>query len=177
MEIWLDIPGILGYQVSDLGSVRNEKRVIAISTDAAGYKNVQIGKKRYLVHRLVASAFLGPSDKQVNHKNGIRGDNSLSNLEWVTQSENHRHAFRVLGRKMWSQGVYGADNPCSKRVMCTRSDGTVTYFANSREAVEAGEATNMNGVGLCCRGLRKTHAKSRWKYVSAEHGVTFTEVV
>ena len=52
------------------------------------------------VHRLTAGAFLGPIPKgmQVNHKNGIRTDNRLANLEIVTPSDNVRHSFRVLNR-------------------------------------------------------------------------------
>lgn len=53
-----------------------------------------------LVHRLIAETFLGPipDGYQVNHKNGIRHDNRLENLEVVTASENNLNAFRELGR-------------------------------------------------------------------------------
>ena len=66
-----------------------------------GYKCVVLtkpDKSRYSVgvHRLVATAFLGDNpDLQVNHKNGIKDDNNLSNLEWCTQKENMQHAHRT----------------------------------------------------------------------------------
>ena len=51
--------------------------------------------KLLLVHRMVASAFHGqPKGLEVNHKNGIKDDNRPENLEWVTRSENHLHAYR-----------------------------------------------------------------------------------
>lgn len=53
--------------------------------------------RQFLVHRLVMAAFIGPSDLHVNHKNGKRDDNRLSNLEYVTRSQNQLHARDVLG--------------------------------------------------------------------------------
>jgi hypothetical protein len=54
-------------------------------------------KKFRTVHRMVAEAFLGPSKLVVNHKNGVRTDNRLENLEYCTYRENALHAINVLG--------------------------------------------------------------------------------
>ena len=70
-----------------------------------GYSVVFLHKdgtqKLWRVHRLLGIAFLdNPRNKpQINHKNGVKTDNRLENLEWCTSSENHTHAYRVLGRK------------------------------------------------------------------------------
>lgn len=74
-------------------------------TDKDGYKYVflVVGNKRYrrFVHRMVLSTFVeNPLNKpQVNHKNGVRNDNRIENLEWVTAQENCIHAYVFNGRK------------------------------------------------------------------------------
>lgn len=112
MEIWKDIEGFEGlYQVSNMGNVKSLARkykngitnkqdiVLKQSTNPKGYKSVYLCKdsKVYAknVHRLVCVNFLdNPENKSdVNHKNGIKSDNSLINLEWVTRSENIKHAY------------------------------------------------------------------------------------
>jgi hypothetical protein len=60
---------------------------------------------RYLLHRLVAQCFIpNPQNKpEVNHKDGVKTNNDISNLEWVTRSENERHAIDVLGKRPWNK--------------------------------------------------------------------------
>jgi hypothetical protein len=60
------------------------------------------------VHRLVAAAFIdGDTALQVNHKNGKRNDNRVENLEWLSCSDNHRHSYQSLQRKVhtWTNQV------------------------------------------------------------------------
>jgi DNA-binding XRE family transcriptional regulator len=119
-EKWQDIPEYKGYyQISNRGRVRSLDRTvprgngfIKISgihmknkTTKAGYKRVGLTKlglnKRISVHRLVLIAFCGqpPTPKHTcNHKDGIKGNNYIDNLEWVTQSENMYHAYSKLNR-------------------------------------------------------------------------------
>lgn len=115
-EEWKDIKGYEGlYQVSNLCRVKGLDRIIiskngisvfhkgAIKKQSLshGYLTTTLHKdtknKRHYVHRLVAQAFIpNPENKpQINHKNGIRSDNDLSNIEWTTQSENMIHAYKT----------------------------------------------------------------------------------
>ena len=102
-EIWKDISGYDGdYQVSNMGrvkSLRFGKERLLKPGSSNGYFHVVLFKnkkqKNIKVHRLVAQAFIkNPQGKRtINHINGIKTDNRLSNLEWATQSENLKHAF------------------------------------------------------------------------------------
>ena len=119
VEIWNDIKEYEGYyQVSNLGRVKSLKRsyeverhkskylynkkekILSQTTTKLGYKRISLNKhnklKSFLVHRLVAKAFIEEiKDKnQVNHKNCNKLDNNLFNLEWVNQSENMKHAYK-----------------------------------------------------------------------------------
>ena len=101
MEIWKNIDGFNGkYQVSSWGNIRNAEsgKVLKPFENSKGYlkialyKNGKNYKKR--INRLVAMAFIENPDElpQVNHKDGNKKNNSISNLEWVTNEENARHA-------------------------------------------------------------------------------------
>lgn len=96
-EIWKNID--TNYYISNYGRLKHFDKVIKPYRDKDGYlcitKKVNNERK---IHRLVAKAFLNnPLNKPViNHKNGIKSDNRLFNLEWATYSENNKYTFDYL---------------------------------------------------------------------------------
>jgi hypothetical protein len=109
-EQFLPVKGYEGlYEVSNTGKVRSLPRktskggLLKQTNRGHGYMCVSLsnGKsKMYHVHRLVATAFISnPENKRtVNHKDGVRTNNGVSNLEWSTHSEQAKHSYDVLGR-------------------------------------------------------------------------------
>lgn len=119
-EIWKDIKGYEGkYQVSDFGRVKSLARIVEKkkgifvnkkeiflkpAKNIKGYLKIKLCKKTdgvcneksITIHRLVAYEFLENSfnKAQVNHKNGIKDDNRVENLEWATASENVIHSLK-----------------------------------------------------------------------------------
>ena len=101
-EIWKEIPfeiiGKNNYYVSSKGSFKDNKGVIKNNHKYnTGYKRLTINSKKYLIHRLVALTFLeNPENKEfVNHIDGNKLNNQLTNLEWVTCLENNIHKIQT----------------------------------------------------------------------------------
>lgn len=111
-EVWRDLLELSGdYQISDMGRVRSRKwnggwRILSPQNN--GESRLRVGiyhngvRRRVYVHHLVMKTFVGeaPDGHEVNHKNGNPSDNRLCNLEYVTHSENMRHALSTGLRKM-----------------------------------------------------------------------------
>jgi hypothetical protein len=102
VEIWKDIPSWEGiYQVSNIGNIRsfhNNKVTLLKTDDSHGYRRCLLQKEgrkiKYLVHLLILLTFVGDSSLPTNHKNGVKHDNTLENLEYCTYSANNAHAYK-----------------------------------------------------------------------------------
>ena len=153
------------YSVSNMGLVRNDKTMQVLKPYPTGVKNNQYlavdiyPRKSVRVHRLVAEAFLpNPENKPVvNHIDGNKFNNKVTNLEWVTQSENCYHAYRVLGREKFFSG----DNRNARKIV-RLEDGTV--FNSLADAVRACGLKTHAHISDVLRGKRKTAGGYHWEY-------------
>lgn len=101
-EVWRDVAGFESiYQVSDQGRVRRcGGRTLRPRRARKGYLRVALHcglRTEVMIHRLVAEAFLStrPEGTECNHRDGDKTNNALPNLEWVTPSQNVKHAYAI----------------------------------------------------------------------------------
>ena len=96
------------YLIYPCGTIRSlhTGRICSQNENNCGYLRVELSnkgkRKKYFVHRLVAEIYVDgySNGLQVNHIDGNKTNNCVSNLEWVSASENMRHSFKVLNRKV-----------------------------------------------------------------------------
>lgn len=170
-EIWKEINGYEGYfEVSNLGNFRSKDRFVGSKYNkprlyhgktlkqefiSEGYTRIVLMKnsirKRYMCHKLVAQAFIPNPDNKpyINHKNGIRWDNRASNLEWVTQSENELHSYRVLGNSMKGK-TFPIKIECITLNTCFNSMSDTIKYLHSKGYTTA-----------CIEGLKKAIKANR----------------
>jgi hypothetical protein len=180
MEIWKDIAGYEGlYQVSNLGRVKSLDREksngtgvytlpgkIKTGNERRGYLGIQLFKskkfKNVYIHRLVAEAFIpNPERKEtINHINGNKLDNRVENLEWVSNGENVKHAFRT--------GLNGTEHMRNHKgsVAVAQYDKSMVLIRTYPSMMEAERQTHIasRSIALCCKGEFHHAGGYIWKY-------------
>lgn len=174
----LQIKEFPNYYITDVGDVysRNYRKTgrikkLSQTFDSGGYCHVNLYKDKKIythkIHRLVAKTFIpNPENKpQVNHKNGIKTDNQVQNLEWATNSENELHAYKYLGKTngLPMKGKLGKNNPNSKIVLQIKNGKTIAEFYGTLEA-QRKTGIIYNNIIEVCKGRRMTAGGYQWKY-------------
>jgi len=135
---------------------KNNKKILNPIKHHSGYLFVNINKKKYVIHRLVAILFIDNplNKKEVNHKNGIKSDNNISNLEWVTASENSKHAYYLKLRKSIDE---------HKKKIVLNIDNGIYYESAKEAALSIGLSHSY--VRSMLNGYRKnkTNLKYAWQ--------------
>lgn len=159
------------YSIFDGGAVVNNKtgKALAIKATDKGYLYVSLwhenkGHDRF-VHRLLLQATTGQTGLglEVNHKDGDKTNNYLSNLEWCTSSQNKWHSFHVLKSRK-SILLKGSQNPNSKPVEGIDSSGkVVVHFESAEEARKCGYQPA--SIAHAIKGkLQKRHKGLFWRH-------------
>ena len=171
MESWEKYPDNQNYIVSNTGRVRRERSTEdKIPRERKGYLSVDLysdGKRKTKrVHRLVAETFLpNPDNKpEVNHIDGNKHNNDVSNLEWVNSKENCRHAWDN-GLIKPSYGMRGKKNPnAGRKSKPIRIVETGEIFEDLKSCEEAIDGNNRH-INDCLRGRQRTHRGYHFEYV------------
>ena len=189
-EVWKDVTGFESrYEVSDLGRVRSLDRYSKHNTSKTGFilqkgkmLNPYISNKGYLkvelgdgfgkrksvpVHRLVAIAFIdNPMNyDQVNHIDGVKTNNNLSNLEWCNNSMNQIHAYK-MGLNKSSEKAGKPKKPVYQIEKYTGE--IIAEFPSITEAGKTLGMKNPSNIALVCTNKRISSGGFKWKYVNSE---------
>ena len=165
-EIWKEIEGYEGkYLVSSFGRVKsmpnkvwNSERILKPLKQT--YSTIDLCKdakvKKLTIHRIVAKTFIPNNENKpdVNHINGDKHDNRLENLEWVTKSENQKHAA-----KLGLINCKGSRNSQSKLT----EDIVIAIFTSNKRTSELSKEYNISQPTICDirKGRSWTHLTNR----------------
>lgn len=186
-EEWKDIKDFEGlYQISNYGRVKSLSRTIHASDRDIHYKNMimKISKnnrgyyvialfnnntfKRFLVHRLVAQAFIPNLDNKlkVNHVEPVtkeKCDNRVCNLEWCTDKENSQWSIK-LGRASKPPIHFGKNHPRHKSVYQIDKNGVIeNYWDCIADACRTGKYER-HSIILSCKDIHRTYKGFKWFY-------------
>lgn len=192
-EEWKDIEGFEGlYKISNFGrvySIRSKKTIKPFTSK--GYLRICLSKNgvqvKKLIHVLVAEHFISkkPFDNaQINHKDLNKLNNKVSNLEWVSPSQNVRHLIEnsndrkkylqkrmsEIGKNFGLLGVEASKKPVAQ--IDVETNKIIKIFESARDAYRK-TGVNYKKISEVCRGQRKTAGGFKWVFYS--EGVTTIE--
>ncbi len=154
-EQWRSISGYINYQVSNLGRIRNSNtgKVLKACELKSGYRNIVLCKdgltNTQYIHRIVANEFIdNPFDKEcVDHIDHDRSNNTVPNLRWVTQGENHMNMTKRSQASSIYKGVYWCKQK-HKWHAIIKTNGKQTHIGFYELEKNAAEAYNTKALEL-----------------------------
>lgn len=182
-EIWKDIEGFEKYQISSYGRVRsfknNKESILKPLIKCSGYVGLQFyqNKKHYnvYVHQLVANAFItNPENKpEVNHIDGNKLNNNLTNLQWVTAKENIQHAWDTGLMKNARKGLSIMKEANKKPIYSSKLDIKFESIKSASRYIQKTYYSNVNvdSIRVYIRDLLKGRKQTSiydygWSYIN-----------
>lgn len=175
-EIWITIKQNENYEISNTGKVRNKKtkRILKPWKNSRGYLIITLRNgyksKCHTVHRLVAENFiLNPNNlPQVNHIDGNKQNNFINNLEWVSASENMKHAYKnnlctIDKNKMMNMTEQSKTKTKKIIIQYDLNRNKINEYKSLKEA-ELKTKIKYQYISSCCRGISKTAGGFIWEY-------------
>jgi len=205
-EVWKKIPNYDGYLISNMGVVKSIDRlssngrhlkgkILKALKTSGGYLSVSLCKdgedKHYAIHRLVMLAFVGecPKGMEINHIDENKQNNCLSNLEYVTPSENCNHGTRnnrislsskhpkskehcaniskgrkgiVFSEEHKNNISIAKKKQCGRKVQCIETGEVFECVTDAEKAVGLKKGSN---IPKSCADNTKKSGGYRWRYV------------
>lgn len=175
MEIWKKIDKHPNYMVSNMGNIKSlnynktgKEKELSFYLTKNGYLMVEIQGIRYLVHRLVAMAFVPNPDNlpMVNHINEDKTDNRVENLEWCTAKYNRNYGLAPLKLKEKMSLIKKGFNNIKKRKPIIQYSTDMKMIKKWDGAKTASNELNIDisSITKCCKNKLKTAGGFIWKY-------------
>lgn len=187
-EVWRDIPGIVGYQVSKSGFLRSVDRTVkrkdgkiahlkgkplSTYTDKNGYERISLPVGLKTIHRLVGLAFPEICGEyfegaEIDHINTIRNDNRAENLRWVKKTDQYKNETtrKHLYNTVWKKGHLKNRKDLSKWVIKLSGNNEILHFYPSVSEASRQTGVPTSNIIICCQNKpgHKTAGGYIWKY-------------
>lgn len=178
-EIWKDIVGYEGlYQISNFGNIRSKKlnkqgRLLSPFISNSGYYAIVLDiKKRDFklnyIHRLVATAFITNINnlEQVNHIDGNKLNNNVSNLEWCSRSDNIKHAIKkgLITKESVNERITKMNKKVIKSVLQIKDGKIIAKYESVTVAGNQFSKNAKTNIGACARGIIPSAYGFQWRY-------------
>jgi len=175
-EHWQIIPDFDGkYLISKTGRVFSvfANKEMMLEKHRSGYLRVGLYKNHKqihcLIHRLVAETYIDNPNKKlfVNHIDGNKQNNAVQNLEWVTASENQKHAYKIGLQKVNVKAAHLVAHEQTKRkvAMLDERGKILDVFDSIKEAAKSIGMNDGTHISAVARGKRAVCGGYKWRYI------------